>query len=198
MLNAGGGLRMDINTLITHYGYAALVIGSMAEGETVTLLGGVAAHQGLLKFPLVAAAVALGGMMGDQLLYLLGRCYGGKILRRFPRYHTKIRRAQKMIQRHPYLFVIGTRFMYGFRVVGPLLIGASRLPSKIFLPLNIVGALIWALLFTTLGYLGGEVIAPWLHDLDQHLRHGVWLILAIVLVVGVRWWLKRRGKAEAR
>ncbi|EAB6136147.1 DedA family protein [Salmonella enterica] len=198
MLNAGGGLRMDINTLITHYGYAALVIGSMAEGETVTLLGGVAAHQGLLKFPLVAAAVALGGMVGDQLLYLLGRCYGGKILRRFPRYHTKIRRAQKMIQRHPYLFVIGTRFMYGFRVVGPLLIGASRLPPKIFLPLNIVGALIWALLFTTLGYLGGEVIAPWLHDLDQHLRHGVWLILAIVLVVGVRWWLKRRGKAEAR
>ncbi|APV69631.1 DedA family protein [Salmonella enterica] len=198
MLNAGGGLRMDINTLITHYGYAALVIGSMAEGETVTLLGGVAAHQGLLKFPLVAAAVALGGMMGDQLLYLLGRCYGGKILRRFPRYHTKIRRAQKMIQRHPYLFVIGTRFMYGFRVVGPLLIGASRLPPKIFLPLNIVGALIWALLFTTLGYLGGEVIAPWLHDLDQHLRHGVWLILAIVLVVGVRWWLKRRSKAEAR
>ncbi|EBT7098708.1 DedA family protein [Salmonella enterica] len=198
MLNAGGGLRMDINTLITHYGYAALIIGSMAEGETVTLLGGVAAHQGLLKFPLVAAAVALGGMMGDQLLYLLGRCYGGKILRRFPRYHTKIRRAQKMIQRHPYLFVIGTRFMYGFRVVGPLLIGASRLPPKIFLPLNIVGALIWALLFTTLGYLGGEVIAPWLHDLDQHLRHGVWLILAIVLVVGVRWWLKRRGKAEAR
>ncbi|EAP8324968.1 DedA family protein [Salmonella enterica] len=198
MLNAGGGLRMDINTLITHYGYAALVIGSMAEGETVTLLGGVAAHQGLLKFPLVAAAVTLGGMMGDQLLYLLGRCYGGKILRRFPRYHTKIRRAQKMIQRHPYLFVIGTRFMYGFRVVGPLLIGASRLPPKIFLPLNIVGALIWALLFTTLGYLGGEVIAPWLHDLDQHLRHGVWLILAIVLVVGVRWWLKRRGKAEAR
>ncbi|WP_181380673.1 DedA family protein [Salmonella enterica] len=189
---------MDINTLITHYGYAALVIGSMAEGETVTLLGGVAAHQGLLKFPLVAAAVALGGMMGDQLLYLLGRCYGGKILRRFPRYHTKIRRAQKMIQRHPYLFVIGTRFMYGFRVGGPLLIGASRLPPKIFLPLNIVGALIWALLFTTLGYLGGEVIAPWLHDLDQHLRHGVWLILAIVLVVGVRWWLKRRGKAEAR
>ncbi|ASO09932.1 DedA family protein [Salmonella enterica subsp. salamae] len=198
MLNAGGGLRMDINTLITHYGYAALVIGSMAEGETVTLLGGVAAHQGLLKFPLVAAAVALGGMIGDQLLYLLGRCYGGKILRRFPRYHTKIRHAQKMIQRHPYLFVIGTRFMYGFRVVGPLLIGASRLPPKIFLPLNIVGALIWALLFTTLGYLGGEVIAPWLHDLDQHLRHGVWLILAIVLVVGVRWWLKRRGKAEAR
>ncbi|MGS9655261.1 DedA family protein, partial [Salmonella enterica subsp. enterica serovar Infantis] len=80
----------------------------------------------------------------------------------------------------------GTRFMSGFRGVGPLLSGASRLPPKILLPLTIVGALIWALLFTTLGYLGGEVIAPWRHDLDQHLRLGVWLILAIVLVVGVR------------
>ncbi len=40
---------MDLNTLISQYGYAALVIGSLAEGETVTLLGGVAAHQGLLR-----------------------------------------------------------------------------------------------------------------------------------------------------
>lgn len=37
---------MDLNTLISQYGYAALVIGSLAEGETVTLLGGLAAHQG--------------------------------------------------------------------------------------------------------------------------------------------------------
>ena len=64
---------MDLNTLISQYGYAALVIGSLAEGETVTLLGGVAAHQGLLKFPLVVLSVALGGMIGDQVLYLCGR-----------------------------------------------------------------------------------------------------------------------------
>lgn len=59
---------MDLNTLISQYGYAALVIGSPAEGETVTLLGGVAAHQGLLKFPLVVLSVALGGMIGDSAL----------------------------------------------------------------------------------------------------------------------------------
>lgn len=52
---------MDINGLIEQYGYAALVVGSVAEGETITLLGGVAAHQGLLKFPLVVAAVAWAG-----------------------------------------------------------------------------------------------------------------------------------------
>lgn len=181
---------MDINALIEQYGYAALVIGSVAEGETITLLGGVAAHQGLLKFPLVVAAVALGGMIGDQLLYFLGVRFGPALLRRFSRHQKKIQRAQKLIQRHPYLFVIGTRFMYGFRIIGPLLIGASRLPPKIFLPLNILGAILWALIFSTLGYAGGEVIGPWLHSLDQHLRHWVWLIG--VLVVLIRLWLKRR------
>ncbi|XNN30252.1 hypothetical protein ACLK2F_12025 [Escherichia coli] len=31
---------------------------------------------------------------------------------------------------------------------------------------------------------------------DQHLKHWIWLILVVVLVVGVRWWLKRRGKKK--
>lgn len=88
---------MDLNTLISQYGYAALVIGSLAEGETVTLLGGVAAHQGLLKFPLVVLSVALGGMIGDQVLYLCGRRFGGKLLRRFSKHQDKIERAQKLI-----------------------------------------------------------------------------------------------------
>lgn len=183
---------MDINGLITQYGYAALVIGSVAEGETITLLGGVAAHQGLLHFWLVVVSVALGGMIGDQLLYLLGRRYGERILRRFSRHQKKIRRAQKLIQHRPYLFVIGSRFMYGFRIIGPLLIGASHLPPKLFLPLNILGAIVWALIFTTLGYVGGEVISPWLHNLNEHLKHGVWIVLAVAIALALRYWFTHR------
>lgn len=182
---------MDINSLIAHYGYAALVVGSVAEGETVTLLGGVAAHQGLLRFWLVVAAVALGGMIGDQLLYLLGRRLGDRVLRHFSRHQDKIDHAQRLINKRPWLFVIGTRFMYGFRIIGPLLIGSSGLPPKVFLPLNIVGAIVWALIFTTLGYVGGEVVGPWLHAIDQHLKHWIWLILAIVLAFVLRAVIKR-------
>lgn len=187
---------MDITSLIEQYGYAALTIGSIAEGETITLLGGVAAHQGLLKLPLVIAAVALGGMIGDQVLYLVGRRYGDSLLQRFSRHQKQITKARRMINRRPWLFVIGTRFMYGFRIVGPILIGASHLPPKVFLPLNILGAVVWATLFSLLGYAGGELIAPWLHSVDKHLKHLIWLALAVVLVMGVRLWLKRRARKK--
>lgn len=190
-------MAADFHQLIAQYGYTALVLGSLAEGETVTLLGGVAAHQGLLRFPLVVLAVALGGMIGDQLLYLTGRYFGDGLLQRFNRHQANIDKARRMINRRPWLFVIGTRFMYGFRVIGPLLIGASRLPPRVFLPLNILGAVVWATLFTTLGYIGGEVIGPWLHSLDKHLKHLVWLVLAIAIVWLVRWLLKRRANRHS-
>ncbi len=185
---------MDITSLIEHYGYGALMVGSIAEGETITLLGGIAAHQGLLKFPLVIAAVALGGMIGDQVLYFIGRRFGDSLLSRFSRHQKQITKARRMINRRPWLFVIGTRFMYGFRIIGPILIGASHLPPKVFLPLNILGAIVWAALFSTLGYMGGELIAPWLHSVDKHLKQIIWLVLVVGLVLAVRFWLKRRAR----
>lgn len=185
---------MDINGLIAQYGYLAVIIGSIAEGETITLLGGVAAHQGLLKLPWVIAAAAFGGMVGDQVLFFIGRYFGQPILGRFSRYQDKIEQAQTLIRRHPYWFVIGCRFMYGFRIVGPVIIGASRLSPAVFIGLNIIGAIIWASLFVTLGYLGGEIIHPWLEYLDHHVKYAVWVIIALVAVAAIRLWFKARRK----
>lgn len=187
---------MDINGLVAQYGYLAVIAGSIAEGETVTLLGGVAAHQGLLKLPFVIAAAACGGMIGDQVLFFVGRYFGQPILGRFSRYQNKIEQAQSLIRRHPYLFVIGCRFMYGFRIIGPVIIGASRLSPGIFIGLNILSSLLWASLFVTLGYIGGELINPWLAYLDHHLKYGLWIVIVLILVVAGRLWLKARSKSH--
>lgn len=185
---------MDINGLIEQYGYAALVIGSVAEGETITLLGGVAAHRGIAEILAGGRRRRVGRYDWRSAALFSGAALWPDAFATFCRASKKIRRAQRLIQRHPYLFVIGTRFMYGFRIIGPILIGASRLPPKIFLPLNILGAIARALIFTTLGYAGGEVIGPWLHNLDQHLKHWAWLITVVAVVIGVRLWLKHREK----
>lgn len=148
----------DLAHYITDYGYWALFIGCLAEGETITLLGGIAAHEGLLHWPWVIAVVALGGTLGDQLLYFIGRRFEGRVISRLKGQEKRITRARRLIARHPMLFVIGVRFMYGFRIIGPVLIGASRLPPSRFVPLNILGAILWATIFVMLGYFGGQAI----------------------------------------
>ena len=49
-------------------------------------------------------------------------------------------------------FVLLFRFAYGLRAVAPVAIGASRLSSRLFIPLNVVAASCWGILFTALGY----------------------------------------------
>ncbi|PKH20954.1 hypothetical protein CIG19_17350 [Enterobacterales bacterium CwR94] len=187
-------MHIDVNALITQYGYWALLIGCLAEGETFTLLGGIAAHQGLLHYQWVVLIAALGGIIGDQLLFWIGRRYGHPLQQRFKKQQARFDTINQLIRRYPSLIVIGVRFMYGFRLIGPVMIGASRLPPLKFLLLNIIGAFLWATLFVSLGYLGGEVIAPWLHKIDQHLKHLVWLGIAVAFVVALRLLVRRYKK----
>ena len=190
-------MHFDINGLITQYGYLALLIGCIAEGETFTLLGGVAAHEGLLHFSGVVLAAMIGGIIGDQLLFWLGRRYGTRILRRFSKHQETIGKAKRLIQKHPNWFVIGSRFMYGFRIVGPIIIGTSRVKPLRFFILNVIGAALWALIFVTLGYFAGQIIAPWLHKLDQHFKHVLWLVAAIVFGIVLRYVIRQWNRRRA-
>lgn len=183
---------MDVNHLITQYGYLALFIGCLAEGETFTLLGGVAAHQGLLNYGLVILTASLGGILGDTALFFIGRYYGSAVLKRFKKHQQQIARANRLIRKRPVLFVIGVRFMYGLRIIGPVIIGASGLKPQKFLLFNVTGAVLWALIFVSLGYAGGQVIAPFLHSLDHPLKLVFLLVLATVLVWLMRRYIKHR------
>lgn len=47
--------------------------------------------------------------------------------------------------------IAGVRFMYGLRILGPIVIGVSDVPAWRFVLFNAIGAAIWALLITALG-----------------------------------------------
>jgi len=42
---------VDLQSIIENYGYAVILLGTFLEGETILVLGGVAAHQGYLALP---------------------------------------------------------------------------------------------------------------------------------------------------
>ena len=60
-----------------------------------------------------------------------------------------------MLERHQSWLILGFRFLYGLRNITPFAIGMSRVPTRRFVVLNIVGAAIWAVTFACGGYLFG-------------------------------------------
>ena len=62
---------MSLEQLIESYGYIVLVIGTFLEGETILVLGGIAAKLGYLQLYGVVLAAFIGSLAGDQLYFFL-------------------------------------------------------------------------------------------------------------------------------
>jgi membrane protein DedA with SNARE-associated domain len=173
---------MDITLehLIESYGYLALIIGTFLEGETILVLGGVAAKLDYLKLPWVIASAFVGSLFGDQLLFFLGRYRGRWVLRKFPQWQTRADKVHRIIERHRIPIIIGFRFVYGIRTITPFALGMSRVPAIEFVALNIVSAALWATTFGSLGYLFGKGMELMLGDI----RHYEKEILGYLLLMG--------------
>jgi membrane protein DedA with SNARE-associated domain len=160
-------MPIDFPGLIDTYGYLAVFIGSFLEGETVLALGGLAAYRGYLDFLSVVAIALFAGFLGDQFYFFLGRRHGARILARFPDAHDRAQSFDRMLSRWHAPLIICIRFMYGFRICGPMLLGMGRVPAWKFMAYNFIGAAIWAPLVAGIGYVFGSAIEAVLHDLKN-------------------------------
>ena len=186
---------MDLPALIDTYGYWAVALGAFLEGETVLALAGLAAYRGYLDFYTVVVVAMLCGFAGDQFYFFLGRRRGGAILARFPNARERAHRFDDLLRRWHAPLIVMIRFMYGFRIIGPILLGMGRVPAWKFMLYNFIGAAIWAPLIAGIGYLFGEVVESVLHDVK---KIELWLFGAII-VIGVAGFAiahRRRSKRE--
>jgi len=172
---------MDLATLVHSYGYAAVFVGSFLEGETVAALGGLAAQRGYLALPWVVAIAAAGGFLGDQVYFGIGRLGGARLVVRRPNLRPRLEKVSRLLDRYAVPLIIGVRFMYGLRIIGPMAIGMSHVNWLRFVLLNFVGAVLWALVVVGIGYVLGETLTWFLGDLK---RVEKWAFAA-VLVIGV-------------
>lgn len=180
----GGGIeQMTLIQFIAQYGYLAVFLGCVIEGESILLLGGYAAHQGYLSLPLVIACAFFGAILGDQFFFLLGRFYGPDLLARHPKWADATARIRKRLEEHHVAVIIGMRFMYGLRTLGPIVIGASAISPVRFMFLNVVGASIWVLLLGGGGYLLGQTLHWFFADMKRYEEGAVLALLAVIVIV---------------
>ncbi|WP_285422494.1 DedA family protein [Pseudomonas sp. efr-133-TYG-103a] len=186
--------HIDINYLLANYGYWAVFIGCLLEGETILILGGLAAHQHVLQWQQVMVWATLGGMLGDQILFWTGRYFGPRLMPRLHRQQATIDQVSGLIERYPTASIFSVRFLYGMRLIGPLVIGASRLSPVRFSIINLLGAAVWAVLFVTAGYWAGEFLEDLLGNLKPY-RLPIF-IGVVVLAAAIATYRHFRAKAK--
>jgi membrane protein DedA with SNARE-associated domain len=187
---------MTFESLIATYGYPAIFVGAVLEGETVLLIAAVLAQQGLLDFQGVVLASGLGAFAGDQGFYHLGRRYGRPLLSRRPRWRRKIERASAFLDRHPRTVILLYRFLYGFRAVIPYLLGTGRCGPILFTVLSGLSAALWSVVITTGGFYGERIFSDFV---QKGMAAQKWLLLtagAVVAVVLIGRHLQMRGTGQ--
>lgn len=190
-------MSIDLPGLIDSYGYLAVFVGSFLEGETILALAGLAAFRGYLDFYTVVVIAMIAGFAGDQFYFYLGRRNGHRVLARFPDAQERAHKFDAMLARWHAPLIIAIRFMYGFRIVGPILLGMGRVPAWKFVIYNLIGAAIWAPLIAGIGYLFGSALESVLHDLKKVELWGLLVLLCVALCGVIFHGLRARARGRA-
>ena len=178
--------------------YVILGGSAIVAEELAPIFGGIAAHEGELQIARVIASITVGGWVATTLLYLLGRWKWDFIRRRFPRVRATGTVALRAVRRNQLKASLLVRFAFGLRVVLPIVCGAAQVPVYIYLPLTLLGSVIWTVLFTLIGYAAGEAAVQTLGHLDR-VGEVIGAVLITVAVLGfVRWQRIRRERKAAR
>jgi membrane protein DedA with SNARE-associated domain len=187
-------VSIDLPGLIDSYGYIAVAIGSFLEGETVLALAGLAAYRGYMDFWKVTLVAMACGFLGDQFYFFLGRKHGAGILARFPNVEERAHKFDALLARWHAPLIVGIRFMYGFRVLGPVMLGMGRVPAWKFVLYNFIGAAIWAPLIAGVGYFFGSALESMLHDIK---RVEIW-VFAGLACLGLAFYLVHLVRVRRR
>jgi undecaprenyl-diphosphatase len=166
-------------------------VGLIAPGETAVLVAGVVAGQGEIDLWVLIAIVWAAATLGDLTSYTLGRRLGrGFIERHGPRLkitEERLQHVDRFFERRGGMTILVGRFIGLVRSVAPFIAGSSRMPLRIFLPYDVLGAGLWAALFCTLGYL-------FWHSLDRvtaYLGRGVFALATLVALVAALVYARR-------
>ncbi|SJM27824.1 DedA family protein [Mesorhizobium delmotii] len=176
-----------IHHLIEQYGLIVVFLGCIAEGESAAILGGFFAHQHVFVLWQAFLAAAIGAFVGDTFFFILGRSFADHPFVVKLKGRPGFSHAYRLVSTHPDIFVLTNRFIYGLRLIGGIAAGLSGIAVTRFVILNVISSMVWAGLFTTIGYvfgLGAERIVG--QALARHER--LLIALAIGLAAAVLAW----------
>jgi len=160
---------------------SGLFFGFFLPGDSLLFTAGLLASADILNIWALLIVIPLAAIMGDQVGYWFGTWAGPRIFKKedsffFSKAH--IARAEMFYEK------------YGpnVRTFVPILAGVGRMNYRTFVTYNILGALLWGVGVTLLGYFLGQVFP----HAEEYLLPIVGGIVIISLLPIVREWLIAR------
>lgn len=178
----------------------ALFLGLLIPAEATVLLAGFLAFRGVFGLQEVLAATILGGLVGDQAGYLLGRHGGTRWAARQGRmgqlWRRHERRAKRLFRRHSVFAVTLARFVSFVRTLTPWFAGMAALPYGRFLFYDLLGVVGWGVASVAAGYLAGESWDIVAGAIGSVMAVIVFVLLGFVALAG--WRGRRRARQQQR
>lgn len=174
--------------------YLLVFLGMFVEGELVLVSAVIAAQSGYTQIAGVMIAAMLGIISVDSIYYLIGRHQGRAWIMKKEQWRPRVEMVEERLKRSPFLLFMSYRFMYGLRGVISTIIGVAGIPPRVFFPLSLLSAALWAAVYSTLGYLFGSMIETYL----SNVKHIEKYVIAALLLIGITVFLVHRSRNRSR
>ncbi|MFN7902317.1 MAG: DedA family protein [Holosporales bacterium] len=167
--------------------------------EAIVPLAGMRVAGGELSFWGVVACATAGAVAGQTAWYLLARHWGKERLgaflmrRRWLGITAKdLAKADSWFHRYQIIAVLLCRLVPGVRTIISIPAGLFAMPLWLFLLCSAVGSGVWVTILTLVGRSLGSQSAGILSAIESL---GSGMIVFLMLLVGVFWWQRYRGRA---
>lgn len=166
------------------FGLFAGGLGAPIPEDLLLLIGGFLSWAGYTDLYLTIAISITGAVVGDYLVFYLGRKWGSNVLGhpRLSRWLTshRLSRIHDHFDRYGGKTIFFARFFAGFRMAVYLVAGSIRMNAQKFILTDLCEAAVSVPLVTLLGYFLSEKL-----DNLRRTIQGVRIITAVVLVLAV-------------
>ncbi|CAI1747648.1 SNARE associated Golgi protein [Serratia fonticola] len=174
-----------------------LVVTPFLPGDSLLFVAGALAAlpSNDLNVHTMVVLMVIAAVIGDAVNYTIGRLFGEKL---FSNPNSKIFRRSYLDKTHQFYekhggkTIILARFVPIVRTFAPFVAGMRHMSYRHFAAYNVIGALLWVLLFTYAGYLFGDL--PIVQENLKLLIVGIILVSILPGIIEI--WRHKRAAAR--
>jgi membrane protein DedA with SNARE-associated domain len=189
------GVLDFVTALLLTHGYLVIFLGAALDnfglpssGDIVLFAGGFFANNGQAALPLVMLSGFAGALVSDNSVYWIGRIGGRPLIDRILKIRLlqflinekSLEKVERYFESHGGKTVFVGRFGPGLRSMTPLFAGVTRMQYLRFVPYNVAAALVWAVVYSLIGYVFGQY---WGELLAVAKSFGFSVMALVVLVI---------------